>query len=75
MEIKLSFISPLAIPDELTGPLPRKEHLTSSGLTTCIIAYGLLASAIALVLWLSVDAERQMQYQTELRSDGRATVG
>lgn len=75
MEIKLPFISPLTTPDELKGPLPRKVRLSSSGLTTCIIAYGLLASAVALFLWFSVDAARQMQYQTELRSEGREAVG
>ena len=75
MEIKLPFVSPLTLPDELKGSLPRKERLTSSGLTAHIIACGLLALAIALVLWFSVDAARQMQYQTELRSGGREVVG
>jgi hypothetical protein len=75
MEIKLPFISPLTIPDELKGPLPRKERLSSFGLTTKIVAYGLLASAVALVIWFSVDAARIMQYQTELRSEGREAVG
>lgn len=75
MEIESPFVNPLTVPNELKGPLPRKERLTSSGLTTCIVAYGFLALSIALVLWVSANAVRQMQHQTELRSNGRETAG
>src|SRR5271157_1438163 len=75
MENKLPSISTLIIPDELKGPLPRKVRLMSSGLTAYILAYGLLALGITLVLWVSVNASRKMQYQIELHSEGRETVG
>jgi hypothetical protein len=75
MEINLPPIGAFTVPDELTGPLPRKVRISSGGLTTCILAYALLAMGIALVLWVSVKIARQIQYETELRSDGREAVG
>jgi hypothetical protein len=75
MEMNLPTSSALSIPEELKGPLPRKERLTSRGLTTRVYACGLLLFAIGLILWFGVDAARRFLHRTELRREGREASG
>lgn len=75
MEVHPPTSSALSIPEELKGPLPRKERLTGSGLTTSVYAWGLLIFAMAWAAWFGVDAARRFQHRTELRSEGREITG
>jgi hypothetical protein len=65
----------VAIPRELTSPVPRKLRLSGKGSQTAFRATLMFAIAFALTLWYSFDAVQQMRHRAVLRQDGSTTTG
>lgn len=63
------------IPNELTGPIPRRLQRTGAGIYWALIAPTFLTLAVAAALWGAINTAQQVQHRAELRGGGAETVG
>ena len=70
MDSNISFPEGWTAPPELTGALPRESRLTEAGSAMAMIATLFLLAAIAIVIWGSIRAVKQMVHTSALRREG-----
>jgi len=76
MNLEVSSHGTPEMPDELTGPLPRKVELDSTGAQFLwLVALIFVVGGAISCGWFTFDSIKQVNQRTALRSDGREVVG
>lgn len=65
----------MVIPNELTGPLPRKTCLAQKGIQLAVVLAVVLVAAVAQAFWAGLHATHLLQTKSALRQTNREVIG
>lgn len=75
MDANFGFGEPATIPDELSGPLPRRTRMTGNGIAMAVLAALTLVAGVAGFGWLGRQGQQLIEHRDALRSEGVEVSG